>query len=236
MNGDQPVLRLVFSRDSDMVSRCKASSFKAASPPGSAVRPCSMSLTEEGARPMRPPISDKVMPLARRSETRVAHVLMEPSLRYPVDETQRQPVTGFREYALMAQKPTHPTFSTVGERIVYWRELRGMKRPELARLAKMAYSTLAGIEDGDQKNSSKLPIIGTILRVNPYYLSTGLGDPEDMTVPPADIELESWPFPFKRSELLDLDPVELELAGFKFEQVLRDIKSKRQKHKGRRAS
>jgi len=125
-----------------------------------------------------------------------------------------------------------PRFDTLGARIVYWRQRRGWDRSELAKRAKIPYSTLAGIEDGDQKTSTKVPQIAAALGLNPVYLATDRGDPEG-TAPPVD---DSWPFPFPREELLDLDPVELELAGLKLQKIIEEIRAKRTRPRTRKAS
>lgn len=64
---------------------------------------------------------------------------------------------------------------TIGDRIVKAREARGIKRPELARIADVPYPTLAGLENGDQDSSTKLDIIAGVLRVRPQWLRTGRG-------------------------------------------------------------
>lgn len=123
-----------------------------------------------------------------------------------------------------------PRFDTLGARIVYWRERRGWDRSELAKRAKIPYSTLAGIEDGDQKTSTKVPQIAAALGLNPVYLATGRGDPEGVAAPTDEI----WPFPFPREELLDLDPVELELAGLKLQRIIEEIRAKRPRQRSTR--
>ena len=64
---------------------------------------------------------------------------------------------------------------TVGQRIVSARNAIGMKRPELARIAGIPYSTLAGLEIGDQKDSTQLPAIAEALRVSVKWLQSGKG-------------------------------------------------------------
>lgn len=131
--------------------------------------------------------------------------------------------------------PNLPVIPTLGKRIVYWREQRKLTRSQLAKLAKMPYSTLAGIESDDQEGSTRLTQIAAALRINPHYLATDRGDPEDLTVA-APAENTDWPFPFDRSELAELDPIELELATLKFQKVLEDIRAKRPRQKSRKAS
>ena len=97
----------------------------------------------------------------------------------------------------------------------------------------MPYSTLAEIESNEQKSSTKITQIAAALRVNPHYLNTDKGDPEDLTATPIE---QDWPFPFDRAELQDLDDIELELAGMKLQKIIEEIRSKRSKSKQRKAS
>src|SRR5690606_27046811 len=101
---------------------CNEYSSTAASPRGAPVRPCSMSLTAEGLRPMSAPITANVLPRLRRSATRDAQLLMSPSLRHPVDVSQRHTVTAFRDTMDMPKSVDIPRFDTLGARIVYWRQ------------------------------------------------------------------------------------------------------------------
>jgi transcriptional regulator with XRE-family HTH domain len=171
-----------------------------------------------------------------RSEIRDAHVLMSPSLRHPVEQLQRHPVTAFRDPTPMPRPADLPSFKTLGERIVFWREKRGWDRRELCKRAKIPYSTLAGIEDGEQKTSTKLPQIALALGLNSLYLSTDKGDP-DINAPAVIVDdAESWPFPFPRESLLDLDRNELELAGLKLQKIIEDIRANRPKQRARKIS
>lgn len=125
-----------------------------------------------------------------------------------------------------------PRFDTLGARIVYWRERRGWDRSELAKRAKIPYSTLAGIEDGDQKTSTKVPQLAAALGLNPIYLATGKGDPEGQGAPPEDY----WPFSFPRDELFELDQVELELVDLKLQKIIEETRAKRPRQRARKAS
>lgn len=157
---------------------------------------------------------------------------MRASLRDPVDRLQRHPVTEFRDNSGVPKSSEIPRFDSLGARVAYWRKQRGWSRPELAKRARIPYSTLAGIEDGDQQSSTKVPEIAAALGLNPIYLASGRGDPESQGAPADDF----WPFPFPREELLDLDPVELELAGLKFQRVIEEIRAKRSRLRSRKAS
>ncbi len=62
---------------------------------------------------------------------------------------------------------------TVGDRIRQARKLRTLERRALAELAGVPYSTLAGIENGDQGSSTQLHALAAALRVRPEWLATG---------------------------------------------------------------
>lgn len=82
---------------------------------------------------------------------------------------QRHPITEFhKNYDMNGMKAT-----TVGARIVAAREAKDMSRPELARLAKVKYPTLAGLENGDQVTSTQLPALAAVLGVTALWLATG---------------------------------------------------------------
>lgn len=213
---------------------CSDISAMAASPLGTSVLPLSMSLTEDGANPTNSPISASVSPVDLRSEMRDAQVVTRSSLRYPITLLQRHSVTVFREGSGMPKPPDLPSFDTLGARIAYWRKRRAWDRRELAKRAKIPYSTLAGIEDEDQKTSTKIPQIAAALGLNPIYLATDKGDPETLGAPSPIDEKDSWPLPFSREELLELDPIELELAGLKFQRIIEEIRAKRPKQRQRK--
>ncbi|MBX6381483.1 MAG: helix-turn-helix transcriptional regulator [Microbispora sp.] len=137
----------------------------------------------------------------------------------------------------MPNRPTDlPRFDLLGDRIVYWRERRGMTRSQLARLAKVPYSTLAEIESNKQKSTTKITQLAGALRVNAHYLATGKGNPEDLTSGPAESDSSDWPFPIDRSELMDLDEVELELVGLKLQKIVDEIRAKRPRQRARKVS
>lgn len=111
-----------------------------------------------------------------------------------------------------------------------------MTRPQLAKLSKVPYSTLAEIENNEQKTTTKITQIAGALRLNPHYLATDKGNPEDLTATPADGERLDWPIPIDRSEFQDLDEIELELVGLKLQKIIDEIRAKRTRHKTRKAS
>lgn len=63
----------------------------------------------------------------------------------------------------------------VGERIRAEREAQGISRRELSDSSGVPYPTLAGLENGDQANSTALPAIAGALSVNARWLQTGKG-------------------------------------------------------------
>lgn len=223
----------------DFAQRSKWSqcNLTAASPLGSEVLFRSISETEDAARPVASPISDNVIPFSRRSETREDHVvgagIARPILRDAVTNMQRHPVIDLLDAIGMPRPADLPRFETLGARIKYWREtVRGWDRRELCRRARIPYSTLAGIEDEEQKASTKVPQIAAALGVNPIYLSTDKGDPDPDT-PPA---LVDWPFNFPPEVLHDFEPNELDLAGMKLQLILEDIRKKRTKPRSKKVS
>ncbi|WP_242876748.1 XRE family transcriptional regulator [Stenotrophomonas maltophilia] len=77
----------------------------------------------------------------------------------------------------------------IGERIKAARERLGLSRSALADQAGIAYPTLAGIENGDQRGTTKLPAIATALNVDATWLLTGKGS---MQPPQAPDPSDSW--------------------------------------------
>ena len=213
-------------RDPKIFDLCSSSSFKAASPRGADDLPCSMSLTADGDNPTKPPISAKVIPigLALRSDMREAHVLMGATLRKPVTDCQRQPVTEFRENTAMPRPLGLPRFDTVGTRIRWWREHRERDRREFARAVGIPYSTLADLENDRAKSTKKLRKIAEELRLRIEYLETDEGEPE-LSFPAQSLE---WPLPgVPKERLAKLTRTERELLEYKLRAILEDIESDR---------
>lgn len=229
-----PALRLVASREEDLeqTDSCNDTSFRAAPPFGSDVRPCSMSLTADGDRPMRSPTSASVNPVARRSETRDAHVLMRPSvLRPAVESIRRLPVTEVRDNRCMPRPPGLPKFDTLGPRIRWWREHRKFKRPEFAKLIGMSYSGLSDLENDRSQESKRLHIIAAKLRLNPFYLETDKGEPEAEFAQEAPAVSE-WPFQAVPIDKLNkLNTIERSYAETKLLEALAVIETERRKTK-----
>lgn len=81
------------------------------------------------------------------------------------NKSQRHPITVIHKNPEM----------TIGDRIKQARARRGMSRPELAEAAGIKYPTLAGIENSDQTETTKLPALAEALGVNIRWLQTGKG-------------------------------------------------------------
>jgi phage repressor protein C with HTH and peptisase S24 domain len=109
-------------------------------------------------------------PAASRSAILSAHVFMAPNLQDSVEPSQQHPVTEFCNHFGMVK--------TIGDRIREERTAQGIERGELAARIKMGYSTLAEIERGGMKSSTKLHTIAAALGVSPGWLETGKGPKE----------------------------------------------------------
>jgi transcriptional regulator with XRE-family HTH domain len=194
INNNQARLRLVKSDDLDLCSSCNLT---AASPLGSAVRPVSISLTEEGVSPTESPISANVIPLLRRSVMRDAQdITMSRNIRQPVEISQRLPVTEFRENTPMPKPPGMPgPESTVGARVRFWRVYRKMSRATLCKATGYSSSGLSDLELGRSGGSERLHLIAAALKLNPHYLEDGRGEPEVGYPQDPPPEPEEWPFP-----------------------------------------
>lgn len=200
---------------------CSSWSAMAASPLGSTVRPVSMSLTEDGASPTDSPISAKVIPLPRRSEMRDAQDgVMGPSLRCAVEASQRAAVTDVRNNASMPRPPDLPSFKSLGKRIAYWRDKKGLTRRELGNKVGLKYSTIASLENGDSKTTDVLHKFAVALGLNLRYLETDEGDPFAGAPPPED----TWPFPgIDRKAIEKLGRVHRKYVEIAIKDALRDI-------------
>lgn len=209
---------------------CSSNNFSAESPPGALVRPCSMSLTVEGANPTSKPISARVIPFLRRSEMREAQVLMPASLRESVGPRQRQPVTVFRQNLGMLGEAKK--LESIGDRVRHWREKRGLSRAELAKLVGAGReTTISSIELGTIKKGSFLGAIAKVLKLNLDYVLTGEGDPE-MSAPASAgaPRTDSWLFPnVPRSKLEKLDKIERSYIETKMLEALADIEAERKR-------
>lgn len=226
----QARLRLVKSDDFDLCSSYRAT---AESPLGSTVRPCSMSLTVEGASPMSVPISASVSPVDRRSEMREAHVVMPNSIRESVLYSQRLPVTVVRKNVAMPRpKEMPPDLDTVGKRVRWWREHRGVERKAFAKQCGMSPTALSDLELDRTKKGTNLHIIAARLRLNAHYLETGKGEPEAEFAQDAPPEPFQWPFEgIPRTKLERLNRIERAYAETRLQEALLEIEAERRRAK-----
>jgi transcriptional regulator with XRE-family HTH domain len=75
---------------------------------------------------------------------------------------------------------------TLPSRLKRAREARGLTQTELAKLAKVAQSTVGNIEAGKRQGASSLPALAHALQVNYWWLRDGDGS---MAIPS-----KPWPF------------------------------------------
>lgn len=224
----QPALWLIKSESFDL---CSSYNRNAASPRGSFVRSCSMSLMEEAASPTDSPISARVIPaFFRRSDIRSAHVFMPPSLRESVATSQRRPVTVNRENGAMPRPKDMPDdLLTIGKRVRWWREHhRRISRKDFAKKCGMGVTTLSDLELDRTVKGSFLHVIAANLGLNPHYLETGKGEPESGQPQEFPAEPTPWPFPaIPRSKLEKLNRIERSYAETKLREALADIEAER---------
>lgn len=229
-----PHLRVAFDRDEEQRERCNESNLSAASPLGEQVRPCSMSLTEEAANPMRSPISASVnLAMDRRSEIRDAHVVMCPSVRISEVTCQRNPDSGLRNNEIMPRPKDMPTnLLTVGKRVRWWREYRKIRQGELAKAAGLTQSTLSDLENDRQEGSGKLHLIAAKLGLTAHYLETGKGEPEAEYAQEPPAAPPEWPFQTVSLDKLNkLNMIERSYAETKLLEALAAIEAERRKAK-----
>lgn len=100
------------------------------------------------------------------------HVAIALTLRHPVEESQRHPVTVFR----LNEEVAGP--ESFGERLRRLRLEQGMDRPELAERAGIPYSTLAEIENTGKESTrgDYLFALADALGVPGRELATGTKD------------------------------------------------------------
>lgn len=216
-------------------SLCSCQSLTAASPVGAEVWPLAKSESVVLGTSIASAICANVIPIgsARRSAMRdcqVTGLVIRPSIRDSVCEVQRQSVTEFRHLGGMKQTDHDwpAEGSHLGERLIYWRGIRKMSRPQLSKRCHVPVTTLSDIEHQRQNSSTKIPQIAMALQVNPHYLATGEGDPLRMVqqVPPR----RDWPEQFPPLDLIrGLDENELILAGKELSESVQKIVSRRRK-------
>lgn len=65
--------------------------------------------------------------------------------------------------------------NTLGSRLCYVRELRGLNQEELAKLAGVTQAAVSNLENRDSKSSSATPQLARALGIDAYWLATGEG-------------------------------------------------------------
>lgn len=149
---------------------------------------------------------------------------MATSLRQPVEISQRQAVTDFRNNSGMTRPKDLQRFHHLGPRIRYWREKRQLTRTQLCDMVGLKYQTLADLEDERSHSTKFLYKFAQALRVNINYLETDEGDPE-VDAPPT---VEEWPLPgVPRERLADLDRTEKRAVEAALKEVLSEIEQDR---------
>lgn len=223
---NQARLRLVVNNGSGSthLSTCRSRSSTAASPLGSEVRPCSMSLTDCADKPMREPISESFRPVLRRSVTRDAQVVMPTSIREPVLARQRQSVTGFRDNLSMPRPHDLPEFNTIGARVRWWRLHRKMTQKQLAKRSGLTAQTISDLENERQVGSGNLHLIAAALGLKAHYIDTDQGEPELGHADEPPVDSVPWPFTsVPPKKLISLNKIELQYAETKLANALDDI-------------
>lgn len=89
-----------------------------------------------------------------------------------------------RDYATTSnaiQAPVQITFvnTTLGERMKWARDQRGLSQQQLADLAGVSQSAIGSYEAGHRKQPRELLAVASALKVSPYWLQTGEGAWED---------------------------------------------------------
>jgi transcriptional regulator with XRE-family HTH domain len=107
------------------------------------------------------------------------------TMAYHRRKPQRDPIAVRRETALFILGEGQ---MTVGERIKRARSAAKLSRKDLAERAGIPYPTLAGLENGDQKNSTAIPALAQVLGVTAMWLATGRGGREALPVKAEDHE------------------------------------------------
>lgn len=212
---------------------CKESSANAAAPRGSAVRPCSISLTAPGDNPMSSPISASVSPVERRSEIRDAHVVMGPNIRKTEVACQRKADTALRNNGFMPRPKDLPAnLLTVGQRVRWWRQHRKINQGKFAKDVGISQGTLSDLENDRQAGSGKLHLIAAKLGLTAHYVETGKGEPEAEFAQEAPTEQQDWPFEtVPRARLDKLNKIERRYAEDRLLDALAEIDAERRKSK-----
>lgn len=220
---------------------CRSMSFTAASPLGVLVRPCSISHTADVDKPISSPISASVKShLTRRSVMRDAHVVMEPILRLAEKISQRPGVTEFRENRQMPRPHDMPEdLNTPGKRCRWWREYRERTEPEafaqgrVAKDCRIAQGTLSDFENGSQKTCKNMHLLVAKLRLNPWWVENGKGEPEAGYPQEPPEEPNQWPVrAVPPKKISGLNDIEFSYAENRLLIAIQEIERARKSSKG----
>lgn len=66
--------------------------------------------------------------------------------------------------------------NTIGDRLRYARELRGLRQERLAEMINVSQTTITNLEVGKNKTSKKLLDMAKVLEIDPNWLATGQGE------------------------------------------------------------
>lgn len=102
------------------------------------------------------------------SEQIMEDQFMPTILQDSVVTAQQHSVTELCKYLWMSE--------TLGDRVRAARSDIGLSRVELARATKIGYSTIAEIENGGMKSSTKIHVLASALGVSDEWLATGRGN------------------------------------------------------------
>gem|GEM_PF-6328077 len=100
------------------------------------------------------------------------------------------------------------------------------------RATGIPYPTLAGIENGDQKGSTRLHVIAAKLAVNVHYLESGKGEPEDLTWHPEVSVPQEWHFLEELKEKIsDYNDIERDVVHLHVLKAIQKVENGRRKPK-----
>lgn len=165
-------------------SSCRRKSFNAASARGLLLLSCLMSQSACGDSPISEPISTSERPVFSSALMRDFQVTITPSLRYPVQGTQRDHVFGVvpGRRASVIEHHRHPvtafrdtaSMPFLGENIKKARERLGLTKKELAARAGISPGMLGDLESGRQKGTTKIHRLAQALGTTAHDLERGV--------------------------------------------------------------
>ena len=143
------------------------------------MRPDRISLTALPVTPLDSAMDSMVLPFAISPSMIDFQSIPKESTGY-CRRSQQHSVTDFCNHRIM---------DTVGKRVRRFRERKRITRPQLAELSGVGYSTIAELENGGMKSTTKLRQLADAMGANVVYLETGEGDPE---APPTIISDDAY--------------------------------------------